>query len=140
MSLPKSKPLPIAIQQACIQERFPQFKYSRQKNAWIGGFKPTTKSPEYLVMITYDLYRIPRAFVIKPTLHPDTPHIYKESGALCLYYPEDDSWNNRKLLGNTIFLWTAERLYFYELWLATGQWFGPEAPHTNSKVENSTSS
>jgi hypothetical protein len=140
MSPPKSKPLSLAIQQACIQERFPQFKYSRQKNAWIGRFRPTIKSPEYLVVITYKLYTIPKAFVISPTLHPDAPHVYKESGALCLYYPKDNSWNNRKLLGNTIFLWTAEWLYFYELWLATGQWLGTEAPHTNSKIENFTPS
>jgi hypothetical protein len=136
MSLPINRPVSLVIQQACIQERFPQFKYSRAKSTWTGKLQPTAKSPEYLVEVTYTLYSIPHVFVLKPKLRPDAPHLYKESGALCLYYPEDGSWNSRKLLGNTIFLWTAEWLYYYELWLATGQWFGAEAPHTNSKINN----
>ena len=136
MSLPRNKPLSMVIQQACIQERFPQFKFYRAKSMWIGKFRPSTKSPEYLVEINYSLYKIPRVFVLSPKLHPDAPHIYKESGALCLYYPQDNSWNSQKLLGNTIFLWTAEWLYYYELWLATGQWLGPEAPHVDGKSEN----
>jgi hypothetical protein len=96
--------------------------------------QPTDKSSEYLVKIIYRLYEIPQVSVLKPKLHPEAPHIYRASGALCLYYPEDGSWNSRKLLGNTIFLWTAEWLYYYELWLATGQWLGPEVPH-NGKGE-----
>ena len=133
MSIPRSKPLSIAIQRACIQERFPQFKFSRVQSAWTGKLKPTTRSPEYLLKITYSIYNIPRVFVLEPKLHPDAPHVYKESGALCLYYPPDDSWNSQKLLGDTIFIWTAEWLYYYELWLATGQWFGSEVPHTGNK-------
>lgn len=124
------------IQRACVQERFPQFRYSRAQSAWIGKLKPTPKSPDDLIKITYELYSIPRVFVLKPKLHPDAPHIYKESGALCLYFPEDNSWNSKKLLGETIFLWAAEWLYYYELWLATGQWFAAEAPHLNNKNEN----
>src|SRR6266498_698183 len=119
MSLPNNRPLSLAIQQACIQERFPQFKYYRSKGSWTGKLRPTTKSPEYLVEITYTLSSIPHVFVLNPKLHPNAPHVYKQSGALCLYYPEDGSWNGRKLLGNTIFLWTAEWLYYYELWLAS---------------------
>ena len=127
-------PLSLTIQKACIRERFPQFSYSRVKSTWTGILRPTNTSPEYLVEITYRLYEIPQVFVLKPKLHSETPHIYRESGALCLYYPEDGSWNSRKLLGNTIFLWTAEWLYYYELWLATGQWLGPEIHH-NDKSE-----
>ena len=135
MSLPVNRPLSLAIQQACIRERFPQFHYSRAQSTWTGKLRPTAKSREYLVEITYTLYSIPQVFILRPKLHPNAPHIYKKSGALCLYYPEDGSWNNRKLLGNTIFLWTAEWLYYYELWLATGEWFGPEVPHTGKNSE-----
>jgi hypothetical protein len=135
MSIPRDRPLPMAVQKMCIRERFPQFKHSNMQGAWIGTLKPSENSPEYLVKVAYVLHNIPQVFVLKPKLHPDSPHIYKDSGALCLYYPEDRSWNSQKLLGNTILLWTAEWLYYYELWLATGQWFGPEAPHTDNKVE-----
>lgn len=131
MSLPVGRPLSMAIQQACIRERFPQFSYSHTKNAWTGTMRPTSQSAKYLVEISYRPYSVPNVFVLKPRLHPDAPHVYKANGSLCLYYPEDKSWSSRKLLGNTIFLWTAEWLYYYELWLATGRWFGPEAPHNN---------
>jgi hypothetical protein len=135
MGIPRIKPLSMAVQKMCIQERFPQFKFSSVQNAWIGKLKPSERSIEYLIKISYSLYSIPQVFVLAPKIHPDAPHIYRDSGALCLYYPEDGSWNNKMLLGNTIFLWTAEWLYYYELWLATGQWFGPEAPHDANKKE-----
>lgn len=133
MSLPVTKPLSLAVQQLYIRERFPQFSYSRSQGAWIGTLQPTLKSPKYIVQMIYALHKVPRVFVLRPKLHPEAPHVYKENGALCLYYPNDGSWNSRKLLGKTVLLWTAEWLYYYELWLATGQWFGPEAPHIGSK-------
>jgi hypothetical protein len=136
MGIPIIKPLPMVIQKLCIQERFPQFQYSSPQSAWIGKLKPSERSIEYSIKVSYRPHGIPQVFVLAPRLHPDAPHIYKDTGALCLYYPEDNSWNSQKLLGNTIFLWTAEWLYYYELWLASGQWFGPEAPHRNNKVEN----
>ena len=41
---------------------------------------------------------------------------------ICLYrYSE---FNVYKLLADTIIPWTVEWLYFYELWLATGEWLG----------------
>ena len=136
MSPPKFKPLPIGVQQACIQERFPQFNYSRVNNSWTGKLKPTTSSPEYLVKVVYKPDNIPKVFVLKPKIHPDAPHIYKENGSLCLYYPPDGSWNGQKLIGNTIIPWTAEWLYYYEIWLVTRQWYGHEAPHGISKNPN----
>lgn len=136
MGIPRNRPLTIAIQQACIQERFPQFKYSRSQSSWTGKLRPTAQSPEYLIKISYFLYDIPRVTVLSPKLHSNAPHVYRESGTLCLYYPQDNSWSGQKLLGNTVFLWAAEWLYFYELWLATGQWFGLEAPHTDDKSED----
>lgn len=33
-------------------------------------------------------------------------------------------FNVYKLLADTIIPWTVEWLYFYELWLATGEWLG----------------
>jgi hypothetical protein len=137
MKLPRSNPpFSIAIQNALIQEKFPQFKYSRESSTWIGELRPSLSSPAYLVQIKYKLYALPKVRVLRPKLHPDAPHIYHDDNTLCLYYPPDDSWNHRKYLGNTILLWTAEWLYYYELWLATGQWFGPEAPHGNTKSQH----
>lgn len=58
---------------------------------------------------------------------PQFPHKFdidekKNMVRICLYrYSEFDS---RKLISNTIIPWTIEWLYFYELWLATGEWLG----------------
>ncbi|KXK10606.1 MAG: hypothetical protein UZ14_CFX002003214 [Chloroflexi bacterium OLB14] len=136
MPLPRDKPLSLAIQKACIQEQFPQFRFSKAESSWIGILQPTIESPEYLIKIIYKLYTVPRVFVLKPKLHPDAPHIYKHTGSLCLYFPDDKSWTSQKLLGKTIFLWTAEWLYYYEIWLSTGQWYAPEAPHNDIKRED----
>ena len=138
--LPSQKPLSLAIQKAFIRERFPQFNCSSTINSctWIGLLQPTLKSAKYLIKVIYKLYYSPQVFVIKPSLNPDVPHTYKKTGALCLYFPGDpgnSSWNKSKLIGATIIPWTAEWLYFYELWLATGHWFGKEAPHGNPSLE-----
>lgn len=54
--------------------------------------------------------------------------MYKD-GSLCLYYPGDLAWDGRQNLHETIVPWTAEWLVLHELYLITGEWKGPEAPH-----------
>ena len=39
------------------------------------------------------------------------------------------NWNVDKLIAKDIVPWTAAWIYFYEYWLRTGEWVGPEAPH-----------
>jgi hypothetical protein len=51
------------------------------------------------------------------------PHLYP-GDRLCLYRPGTGEWNRRMLLVETIVPWAAEWLLHYELWLATGEWFG----------------
>ena len=59
--------------------------------------------------------------------HIDFPHNYdidieNKMVRICLYrYSE---FTSSKLLANTIVPWTIEWLYFYELWLTTGEWLG----------------
>ena len=79
----------------------------------------------------YQLGKIPSVWVAGDELEklddPDFPHKYvvdaeKKKVWICLYrYSE---FNSSKLLSNTIIPWTIEWLYFYELWLATGEWLG----------------
>lgn len=33
------------------------------------------------------------------------------------------------LLAESVLPWTAEWLFYYEMWHVTGEWGGPEAPH-----------
>lgn len=133
-SKPKTKRLSLAQQVIAMRHYFPQFVFRRDgvgKGSWIGTVKPTPKSPEYRVRIEYDWYS-PRVFVESPNLLKSCPHRYSD-GSLCLYYPPDRSYSSNSFIANTIVPWVCEWLYFYEIWLETGIWWGDEAPHTSPK-------
>lgn len=98
---------------------------------WSGKIKPTALSKEYTVILTYRLGNSPKVWVVGDELEKlddiNFPHKYDINAEnkmvqICLYrYSE---FNSHKLLANTIIPWTVEWLYFYELWLATGEWLG----------------
>jgi hypothetical protein len=54
---------------------------------------------------------------------------------LCLFDPRERSWSNRDNLHETIIPWTAEWLVYYELFLISGVWHGPEAPHGDNNIK-----
>lgn len=110
---------------------------------WENRIQPTVMSKAYDVYITYRVGRAPQVWVwgeqIEKLEAPDFPHYYdkdskKKKVRICLYrYQEFSSY---KLLANTIVPWTAEWLYFYEIWLATGEWCGGgEHPKSGKKKE-----
>jgi len=41
-------------------------------------------------------------------------------------------------IADTIIAWASEWLFFYELWLATGEWHGGGHDPTSSKAEETT--
>lgn len=45
-------------------------------------------------------------------------------------YHHGTEWNSGMLIANTIIPWASGWLFFYEFWLATGQWFGGGIPHS----------
>lgn len=87
--------------------------------------QPTPVSPVYRVRIDHHAGSSPHVRVLSPALDAGErdvlPHVYRD-GTLCLYSTGD--WNNGMYLADTIVPWTAEWLYFYELWRATGVWHG----------------
>lgn len=127
------KPKPIGLQVGIMSQLFPQFKYHRSSNSWIGNLKPSLESPEYKIRISFRIGYHPQVFVISPQISPSAPHVYRSNGSLCLYYPDDGSWSSEYFIAKTIVPWTAEWLRYYEIWQVTGRWFGPEAPHTPLK-------
>jgi hypothetical protein len=55
------------------------------------------------------------------------PHIYDHDGPgtkLCLWWPKQREWMPRLKLTETCVPWTAEWLWYFEDWLATGEWAG----------------
>jgi len=76
--------------------------------------------------------RPPEAYVLDP--NPITlangsrpPHIYAQacpSVMLCLWWPPQREWMPQMRLGDTYVPWTCEWLWYFEYWLATGEWIG----------------
>ena len=122
----------IGQQVHAMRSYFPQFKYKRvnQKPTWVGCLQPTVASPKYRVKVEYSS-TYPKVWVLSPSI-TDAPHRYPDK-SLCLYYPKDRSWTQKKYTHETIVPWVSEWLVFYELWCVTGVWYGPEAPHSGEK-------
>ena len=123
--------VPIAYQDGLLRYRFSTFRKVHLKagsGEWKGTLQPRLTSPSYIVMINYRVGGIPSVKVIEPKLRPDAPHKFKD-GSLCLYWMEDWVWTTDRILAETLIPWTALWLLYYELWMDTEKWLGPEAPH-----------
>lgn len=97
--------------------------------------KSSTTNNEYIVKIQQEkMLEVPKVFVLFPKLETRSnekiPHTYgmhkingKDYLQLCPFYPKED-WNSKMIIADTVFLWTAEWFYFYEIWLVSGKWCG----------------
>lgn len=94
---------------------------------WEGRLQPTPLSRIYEVNLVYRLKKVPKIYVIDPPLQKragkHAPHIYDDE-SLCVYYPPANEWRPSMLLAHTVLPWASEWLMHYELWLATGDWYG----------------
>lgn len=123
--------LPIKDQVWAMEAFHPQFRVERWRGkniTWAGNITPTTSSESYTIRIIYQLGLPPHVFVLSPALRDGgdgtpTPHTFSGK-RLCLYFPEAKEWDSSMAIGKTIVPWTSLWLYFYEVWLATGQWEG----------------
>ena len=114
-----------------IRGRFSTFncRLSRGHSAtWEGTIQPRETSPASKVAIHYHMGMVPQVRVRWPLLHQQAPHLYAD-GTLCLYWPEEWRWTKNTLIAETVLPWAALWLYYYELWLDTGEWLGPSSPH-----------
>jgi len=88
---------------------------------------PTPISQIYTLRLRYKLAKSPQVNVLKPEfIIPEgkrLPHTYPRN-RLCLYYPGSGDWRGDMLLSKTIVPWISEWLYYYELWLVSGEWYG----------------
>lgn len=91
--------------------------------------QPSEGSEKYKVeLITRIGAKAVEVFVVEPNIRKlkkelSIPHLYP-NGSLCLYYPNYNEWSIEDLWADTLIPWTCLWLYFFELWLATGEWFG----------------
>ncbi|MGI8423715.1 MAG: hypothetical protein ACR2NO_06330 [Chloroflexota bacterium] len=127
-----------------MQSVFPGFslrlREKGQRAEWTGRLRPTALSQTYVVRIAYQRWDTPRVYVLSPRLEqrPDgrlVPHRYSKSRP-CLYLPSANEWDSDRYIADTIIPWTSLWLYFYEVWLATGDWLGGgEHPEAEGKTD-----
>ena len=93
-------------------------------------------SKVYRIRMTYRLRSEPGVYVVAPLLQQRSPaesipHVYS-GNRLCLFLPGIGEWRPTDSIAETVIPWTATWLFFYEVWLATGQWRG-EGEHPKSQ-------
>jgi hypothetical protein len=96
-----------------------------------GTLKPTDDCREFKLKVVYDFKSPPAVYVISPKIEK-IKHMYSD-GRLCLYYPKESPWDYRMNVSETIIPWTVHWIIYYEAWLNTGIWYGPESDHTGEK-------
>ena len=98
---------------------------------WCGELQPTSLSERYRIRLDVRRSRqmIPKAYVVSPRLKKRNgeavPHLYDQATSqLCLWHPDRGEWTPDMWIVDSVLLWTAEWLFFYEIWFATGEWIG----------------
>lgn len=117
----------LAQQAFALRASFPQERaeLSSKLLVWRGAITPTALSRSYPIRISYRIGQFPHVRVLGPALEErpgeSIPHLFS-SGNLCLHL--EDEWSPDMLIVHTTVAWTSEWLCNYEIWLATGTWYG----------------
>jgi len=125
----KERNLTLGQQMLRMSARWPGFKHVMKPSmiVWTGRVQPTEMSCSYLIRIAYGLGLPPNVSVIDPPLRrrgtEKIPHIFP-GNFLCLYQPRYQEWLGSMFLADTIVPWAVLWLYYYEVWHATGEWYG----------------
>ncbi len=121
------------IQIQAMKSKYPNFSCKKKEGELIftGDLLIMPELPIYNVSVHYRFRLPPKVFVNSPQLEENCPHRYSDD-SLCLYHRDNFKWNADKLVATMIMQWTIAWIYFYEAWLQTDEWFGPEVPHGNT--------
>lgn len=133
----KKTPNPI-IQIGAMKSKFPQFK-NKQKGdnvIFTGDLFIKPELPIYNISIEYRGDSRPFVRINSPALVDKPPHFYQSTKSLCLYHIDNYKWKSDKLIAKEIMQWTIAWIYFYEYWLQTGEWVGPEVEHNTEKDDD----
>jgi len=116
--------LSLAQQALDLRLRFPNGKVrlAAAQLVWTGTIEPTPLSREYRVQVTCRTDRVPQVRVLdalEGRPGESLPHVYRD-GTLCLHLPGE--WAPDMFIVDSTLAWTAEWLFNYEVWRATGEW------------------
>ncbi|MEQ8416568.1 MAG: hypothetical protein RIB71_18950 [Imperialibacter sp.] len=124
------KDIPIHFQRAALKARIPECELYLDKNYLRakGQLKPTPRSCWYLYEIKYWYREDIKIFIRDPLIKTElngkkAEHLYKD-GSLCLFFPKAKEFDSKKLIVDYIIPWVSLWLFFYEIWLVTGDWKG----------------
>jgi hypothetical protein len=122
--------LSMAQQLGRMAALFPGFEVAWRRGLarWTGELRPTDVSPTYRVVIDYRLGIRPIVKILAPALRDrgdgaPIPHRFPDQ-SLCLYLTNSGEWAPDKYIAETTVPWTSLWLYYYETWLAIGEWLG----------------
>ena len=120
--------LTIAQQALFLRSASPNSKiyFKRGKLIWTGEIRPTPLSSYYKVKIEYKPIERPNIVVLSPLrCYKDKPlpHVF-EGRKLCLFRYKYAEWNSTMRIDETIIPWISLWLFYYEVWLFTGEWHG----------------
>ena len=132
--------VPIPVQIKFLAEDFPSGEVKSQtlrRLKWEMDIVPSPNSSTYRIRVDYTIGASPKVFVIIPAVLRKAegatvlPHVFDpEKQQLCLYYSRFGEWDASMFLSRTIVPWASEWLYFYELWVITGEWLGEGIGHS----------
>jgi hypothetical protein len=98
---------------------------TRRAVTWLGDVTPAPNTHTYELLLDHQPPSPPLIYVVQPQLEvrpgEELPHVYPLN-TLCLYFGKNE-WNASRPLADLVG-WACEWLFFYEIWLATGEWFG----------------
>ena len=108
---------------------YPGFRCNTKRGYLVctGRIQPARLNLSYLVRIEYRPPRVPKAWLLDPVLEPrnpgdDIPHTYGNERP-CFFHPRND-WRPDMKIALTIVPWLSLWLFYYEVWRATGTWYG----------------
>lgn len=120
------------VQLETIKKDFPNArinKVNRGHYEIIVSLMPKYVSRRYDVKIAFTEFGA-KVFVVNEILkvaegRQKLPHVYDtELQQLCLYSISKKEWSSKQLITKTLIPWASEWLFYYELWLVTGDWHG----------------
>lgn len=129
--------LSVGEQAAAIRQAWPGFRctISAGRLSCEGHLRPTNFSRQYRVRVRYAVGSPPEVSVVQPIVTPPpglgaVPHTYPGTVLRpCVYFPDGKQWTARARLAVTVIPWLVEWLFYFELWLATGEWLGGGIAH-----------
>ncbi|MCK9209108.1 MAG: hypothetical protein M0P66_18505 [Salinivirgaceae bacterium] len=82
---------------------------------------------KYKLNIVYKKSIEPYIYVTEPIL-VKRKHMHSDD-RLCLYHKKEFKWSDKESIALKLIPWTIIWIYFYEMWLKTGIWYGDEYKH-----------